>query len=1207
MSTDGAHLVVFVSTSPGRTWERFLDDLAREVKRAHGAPSLLAQPVRVVVSSAVLREAVAAALTRRLGGCLGVEISTVWGLARSILAADGERVSPSSLFYTVVQGVLEGLASDNPLRDLTAASERAWRAVAASVRQLLDAGFEPHLAEVLREQLEAAGLPTPLESRARAVVDVAADAIEAAREVGALPRSEVYRRAQQVLEKGTLAGAGSRDPRPLFVYGFADVTTPVRDFFGALFRAVPARVYLDEPHDPADPEPGPDRLAARFGRRWREWLTSHPAAHVERDDGPAARVAPLPSCVAHGGWKAASAADPATQWREVAWAIAGLIENEHVAPEDILVVARRLDAATLMQARRIFDEQGIPWTAPSLPPRATPAGRALVAVGRLLREGPDAPVDIWLDALPPSADAGAWPGRMRRERARRALKRAGATTVGVAADLGIDTEVRGARIHLGTRWAPDGDGDEHAAHRDVVSPQAMEPVWDAAREFVDTWKRMQAVPKAPLRDWLASIDEILRRVLGWRRGDGDLLRPLDDARRQVPERLEVTWRQAVSWVGDALADVGASPGGGRSGVRLLTAEQARGVPARATFLVDVLRGVFPRIVREDPVLPDGARRVLRAVLPDLALQFDALAEERYLFDHLVGMPGCRVLVWPRTDGAGQPLTRSVFVDRLALAQTPAGQAVRQAASWPGPFPLDRAARGVGPEPHERWWDPLDTCAWVGCRVREPSQWNARLLEFIDPRVALPGISPKRLAAHRQGVLDALEGRKVPVLAARWGPWYGAVGPWPQWAAQGGGAVWVTRLEDIARCPWRAWLRHGLRLEPAVDLDLGVPAVPPVVTGRTMHRLVELVVAPGAAPGQMLGDADAVDATASSARRSTMPPTLARVVEAGPSWPPPRGQLGAWAVPVAAAIAYQELRDEGVPHAQMLAPVVATKALALANTALAELHARAAPGPAGVRVVRTALPAQVYRPRRNQAPSWHPPITGALGVEVTGEVPGPFGHGVARVDFRADLVLALAQGGVLLVDLKSGKPAIDGKQASTVRGNFERAFLGGTLLQAAAYASAMAPGTGFAAGAYLYAGARKRATGPRLVRAEGPLARRGTSTSSGNGADVRAVLPETFREVVEGIAGLCAHGLALPRLEAPGQPKVAPPEAPEAWPQNAACQYCEYDIACIRGDSAHRRKLRQRAWMAWLEWSNGGGTSADQHGARLWRGNLTRAT
>ena len=184
----------------------------------------------------------------------------------------GERRRPGALLL----GVLVGrFARREPaLARLVAGFEDGELPVAATVRDLLDAGFVAEGAEALGELL--AGHPDAAErARAEALVRVASG-VALALDAGGLDLArDLLRRAARLL-------AGDPDralpARAVLVHGFADATGVATDLVEALVRHRGASVYLDEPPDPADAD-APD-LGVAFGRRFADRLQG--AAPVER-------------------------------------------------------------------------------------------------------------------------------------------------------------------------------------------------------------------------------------------------------------------------------------------------------------------------------------------------------------------------------------------------------------------------------------------------------------------------------------------------------------------------------------------------------------------------------------------------------------------------------------------------------------------------------------------------------------------------------------------------------------------------------------------------------------------------------------------------------------------------------------------------------------------------------------------------------------
>jgi RecB family exonuclease len=110
----------------------------------------------------------------------------------------------------------------------------------------------------------------------------------------------------------------------------------------------------------------------------------------------------------------------------------------------------------------------------------------------------------------------------------------------------------------------------------------------------------------------------------------------------------------------------------------------------------------------------------------------------------------------------------------------------------------------------------------------------------------PGAADAVAAARaRAAAVEEHEG-----LGARgWklGPWFGFVGPVRDRADPRSGPLYVTRLEDLHYCPWQAFLRRVLALEPVPDALAGLPDVTPLLLGDVVHAVLEEIVARAGAP------------------------------------------------------------------------------------------------------------------------------------------------------------------------------------------------------------------------------------------------------------------------------------------------------------------------------------------------------------------------
>ena len=223
-----------------------LDALLAEVRRD---PSLLKVPVRIVVPSRSLRLHVAAAIVRRRGRSVaGVSVQTLFGLASEILERSGEAAPRGgSLLDVFAQRAARAEPSlRRGLEDLA----DGFATVTGTVRDLLDAGFEPIHAEAVEEALASDGPFVASRAdveRARALVRSAARAEAAMRALGLGRASTLLRRAAELVET---AEDEALPARAILIHGFADATGVATDLIEALLRRRGAWMILDHPPKP---------------------------------------------------------------------------------------------------------------------------------------------------------------------------------------------------------------------------------------------------------------------------------------------------------------------------------------------------------------------------------------------------------------------------------------------------------------------------------------------------------------------------------------------------------------------------------------------------------------------------------------------------------------------------------------------------------------------------------------------------------------------------------------------------------------------------------------------------------------------------------------------------------------------------------------------------------------------------------------------
>jgi hypothetical protein len=177
---------------------------------------------------------------------------------------------------------------------------------------------------------------------------------------------------------------------------------------------------------------------------------------------------------------------------------------------------------------------------------------------------------------------------------------------------------------------------------------------------------------------------------------GSLIARLGEIETLLDERRAVPRKDAFAWL-DARVDAETLPpeGADAGGIRILDAMQARGLTFRHVALVGMNAGVFPRVGRDDPLLPDAARgRLAAATGRPLRLAAARDGEEHLILSMVLGCARERLAVsWRRADEAGRPVVPSLSLRDIARATAMgggAGDVERAAAKLPA-HPRSRIA------------------------------------------------------------------------------------------------------------------------------------------------------------------------------------------------------------------------------------------------------------------------------------------------------------------------------------------------------------------------------------------------------------------------------------------------------------------------------------------------------------------------------------
>jgi len=794
------------------TERRLFEELAQLVPTS---PDDLKLPVRIIVPSRSLRLHLLRRLVEDRGAVAGVAVQTLGGIVHEITERSGYR-APGGVagFEVLVRRLARG--EEALAAELEALSD-GYDVVLGAIRDLLDAGFGPDHEEAVLERLGelAPMVPLPDRRRAAALVRVAARAVEAAEITGARPQAAAYQRATESLSEN---GRAALPSRCVVIHGFADLTGVAADLVSAVVRIVGGVVLLDRVPDPS--EPSSDDQGNVFLNRFEVRLGG-----LEEETDRAVAVSPVLRLV--------EAPDPEAEARWAAESVREVI-NSGIDPESIGIVSRRLDGfgpALRRQLRRL----GVPFSGVGA---RVPGGllrRKSRRFADLLRRGSGTELDLWYEV---AEGLGGGVGLLL------GLRVLALTRLRDLAGLQGDDRrvVRGVPLPLSNGVGSNEDGELTRPRLGRLSRSNVAAAADGARAVLEVLEGWPSPAVAAVHRVRA---EGLLRALGWDLGEGHgatVLESIDDLASEFPRGLELDRTEWTSVLIKRLEGLGeVSIGGQGGGVQLLTVMEARARTFGHLVVCGLDRGVFPRQGVDDPLLPDLVRaRLALDVLPEMPVKARSADEERYLFGQLVSAAPTVELSWHlRADG--RRMAPSPFVERLKTAD---GSMTPERA--PSLWAVDQPR--VGPRPA---YEHAVLTAVSGADVALGSRLGRAMVEGRETAVPKDWSVPTdRLAEARIEVVDAVEpGDTAPKV----GPWSGFVAS----AVEPGDRLWVTYLEAVATCPWRAFLGRRLEVRPLPDPHLGLPDPNHRLVGEVVHRVLERIVT-GSLVGVRLPLSEALD-------------------------------------------------------------------------------------------------------------------------------------------------------------------------------------------------------------------------------------------------------------------------------------------------------------------------------------------------------------
>lgn len=730
--------------------------------------------IAVVAPSRRLADRLQRLVAREAGlALLGVRFHTFFSLASEAVEASGGPEKP-----VVRDPLYHDLMVDQLLR--SRGQERLTRGLGAafrsSIRDLTDAGINP----ARSADFDDLAAPESAKTRLRLLFGLTDAYQKSVAGAGVMSTSGLTVQARRAVEAdpGLLAGYAE-----VLYYGFYDLTALQVGFFQAVAAARPTTLFY--PYVKGHPgykfaEPFVDEFLHAGGKS---------PEHLAPGGGalgpalaalftPGAHAAPDPDAVRFLS---------ASGRRDEAWAAAQEVRrlhDEHGVPFDDIGVATRVLEPYRAALTEALAAHGIPYSCEEPDSLlAWPAARLCLLLATLeLRDYPAA-------AVLEVAESPYFTGPREHVQHWRAL-------------------IGRTGLHSGwLQWAgkvapwtekpyPLERAREDGETGAVIPPEATKALWERV-------ERVREMFRKPGKSWFSRshhLQQILRGNLRAEPRDpgGPALEAAIEAAASlaVYDQLGLKPPSATAFV-EAYeerlrrATLEAPPP--RRGVRVVDAMSARGDSFKALVVVGLEEGLFPRAAREDPLLPDGVRGVLRAQLGHwLHGKLDeGYDEERLLFTLLAASARERLsLVWSRSDEKGRPRVPSPYLRDLAEAL---GR------------PLDEAVRRV-PRPLSLRLDSVPR-------------------ERLAPREAL-----FMMEGGEKGLDDFLKtldldaglyrsGRKAlePLSAfGKAGPHDGLVGKTAAAAKLLGLGLSPSALDDLAACPFLFFAKRLLRLPEASD-------------------------------------------------------------------------------------------------------------------------------------------------------------------------------------------------------------------------------------------------------------------------------------------------------------------------------------------------------------------------------------------------------
>jgi ATP-dependent helicase/nuclease subunit B len=572
---------------------------------------------------------------------LGLSFHTFHSLAMEILREEGGLPEPAADDPLFHERLLDALLGPGQPRGMAA----AYR---SSLKDLIDAGVGSGAADMLDEGLlkdeeESSRLRTLLELLGRYERRLAG--------LGAITTPGLIRRAAEAAP----ASAALKRYKAILYYGFYDLTGLQADFFEAVSREHPSTLFF--PYRKGGAYAFADiffEAKLHAGGRTPEALEDGVSGRALGSALDALFAPGRSGGVERGRLRFFTAAGGRDEAWRVAKEILRLTEEEGFRFEDIGVAARAVEPLRSALAEA-FEDHRIPMRTDMEEPllRRPLARLALSLLTLRRRQFPSLSVlDITGSPYFRGEAGELWPALVRRLRILRGwIQWEGRLEPLTRRDFELRPDAA-AEGRPGLLVAKEESGRLYGqllSWREALGPEGRRP-WSA-------WARHAC----GLLERTFEPDPVLDEVLACLQRLG-ALDPLDADGVLFDDFLE-TAEQAMLRASRPVAE------GRFHGVRVLDAMGARGEGFKVLFIMGLQEGMFPRTVREDPVLRDTARQALRDAGGFwISLKGAGHEEEKLLFASLVRSASQRVYCsYARSDEDGRPNIPSVYLLELCRA------------------------------------------------------------------------------------------------------------------------------------------------------------------------------------------------------------------------------------------------------------------------------------------------------------------------------------------------------------------------------------------------------------------------------------------------------------------------------------------------------------------------------------------------------------